>query len=437
MKLRITHKGASVHINLGIKVASECWDKENNKVVEHKKEKTFNSYISSKMTMAESLITKLSLMGTLNKYSALQLKTAIENGGQISLEKDSMKFYDYFVLSISKKKKSKTILSYETSLKRMREFDPMLEDRTFEEIDLKYMQRFDEWFDGRGVSINARAVYYRNIRAVFNGAVDDKLTDNYPFRQFKIKKTPTKKRNISVEELRMLRDYPVDDRFLEKYRDMFMMMFYLRGINAVDLFRMKESDIRLGRLNYIRSKTGKYYSVKIEPEARVLIEKYKGKEYLIDVCDGAKDHKDWETKYEGFLQRMTRGLKRIGPYIIKGNRGKKEIKPILPFISQYWCRHTSATLMMEIGYSNEIIASSLGHEYGNKTTNIYIEYNEAEVDKANRALIDYVNGNDMDIQLDEKVAEKAKELAKSMGMTANEVVEKIIEWYIQDCEKEK
>jgi integrase len=45
-----------------------------------------------------------------------------------------------------------------------------------------------------------------------------------------------------------------------------------------------------------------------------------------------------------------------------------------------------------MGYSNGLIASSLGHEDGNKTTNIYIEYNEVEVDKANRALIDFVNG---------------------------------------------
>lgn len=41
----------------------------------------------------------------------------------------------------------------------------------------------------------------------------------------------------------------------------------------------------------------------------------------------------------------------------------------------------------------------------------------------------------MDIELTEKTSEIVKELANSMGMTTNEVVEKIIEWYIQDCEK--
>lgn len=43
----------------------------------------------------------------------------------------------------------------------------------------------------------------------------------------------------------------------------------------------------------------------------------------------------------------------------------------------------------------------------------------------------------MDIRLNEKVAEKVKELANSQGMTADEAAEKIIEWFFEDCEKEK
>lgn len=250
----------------------------------------------------------------------------------------------------------------------------------------------DAWYDENGVTINSRAVYYRNIRSVFNDAKDEELTQSYPFRKFKIKKTPTKKRNLSIEELRILHRYPIDDKFKRKYRDIFMLMFYMRGINAVDLFGLKESNIRHGRINYIRSKTGKPYSVKIEPEMREIIDQYRGKEYLIDVCDGAKGERQWTAKYEGFLHRMDKGLKKIGPSRrLPGRGGKIEYDPILPQISQYWCRHTTATLMANMGYSFELIASSLGHDHGNPTTNIYIEYNEANVDKANRALIDFVN----------------------------------------------
>ena len=42
----------------------------------------------------------------------------------------------------------------------------------------------------------------------------------------------------------------------------------------------------------------------------------------------------------------------------------------------------------------------------------------------------------MFIKLDEKVAEKAEELANSMGMSIDETVNKIVQWYFEDNEKD-
>lgn len=387
--LRISHRQQCSHIGTGIKLNPDQWDGK--QIVNHPSEKSLNDFLITKTTMVEAALLKFGLTNNLNKFTATQLKVVAESGGETAEKSMGHSFVKFFQKCIEKKEKRKTILSYETSLKKLREADPLLDTRTFEDIDEVYIENIDSAWKSAGLSTNSRAVYFRNIRAVINDAIDEKLTTTYAFRKFSIKKEPTKKRNLSVEELRMLRDYPIVNEFQQKYRDLFMLCFYLRGINAVDLFGLKKTNIRLGRINYIRSKTGKPYSVKIEPEAKVLLDKYRGKDYLIDVCDGAKTQKEFDGKYEGFLQRMDRGLKKIGPYTRSGLGGKKKIDPILPFLSQYWCRHTCATLMDELGYSNEIIACSLGHEHGNPTTNIYIEYNEKKVDEANRALIDYVN----------------------------------------------
>lgn len=390
IKLRISHKKEKVYVGTGIKVAPHEWDGKS--VIGHKKAKTYNSIILALYGQAENLLANLKVSGQLNKYSAFQIKEMLDNGGELKEETTSHNFYEYYIICMEKKAKDKTKSSYNQALINLMKFDEKLKDRSFEDMDVKYIQRLDDWFEEREVKINSRAVYYRNIRAVFNSAIEDELTSNYPFKRFKIKKTPTKKRNLSVEELRKLRDYPIEDRFQKKYRDLFMLMFYLRGINAVDLFGLKESNIRHGRIDYIRSKTGKPYSVKIEPEMQELIDRYKGTEYLIDVCDGAKDYKEWKEKYEGFLHRMDRGLKKIGPSKrLPGRGGKIEFTPILPDISQYWCRHTTATLMSRMGVSIDLIACSLGHDNGNKTTNIYVEYSQEAVDKANRDLIDFVN----------------------------------------------
>ncbi|MDA9761249.1 hypothetical protein N9C87_07880, partial [Flavobacteriaceae bacterium] len=39
----------------------------------------------------------------------------------------------------------------------------------------------------------------------------------------------------------------------------------------------------------------------------------------------------------------------------------------------YTARHTFATQAKRMGFSNELIAESLGHTYGNAVTNIYLD----------------------------------------------------------------
>ena len=392
LKIRIATKKTKAYIGLEIRLTPEQWNEAENMVVNHTDEKSLNLFIKNRMTLAKAAILKLELQGPIERYSATELRDLIENHGEIKEDPNQAKFLEYYYARVEKMERRKTRLSNDTAIRKMQQFDPFLDEKTFENIDLQYIQNLDAFWEKQGLTPNSRAVYFRNIRAVFNDAIDDELTQNYPFRRFSIKTTPTQKRNLSIEELKLFKNYPIVNEFQQKYRDLFMLMFYMRGINAVDIFALKKSNIRAGRINYIRSKTGKSYSVKIEPEMQEIFDRYAGTDYLLDVCDGAKDQAEYESKYEGFLQRMDRGLKKIGTYERKGLGGKKTIKPIMPSgISQYWCRHTTATLMSDLGYSIELIASSLGHDNGHKVTNIYVEYNEKKVDEANRALIDYVN----------------------------------------------
>ena len=62
-----------------------------------------------------------------------------------------------------------------------------------------------------------------------------------------------------------------------------MLMFYLIGINAIDLFNLKQ--IVDGRIEYKREKTGKLYSIKVEPEAMEIINRYKGNKFLLNTLE--------------------------------------------------------------------------------------------------------------------------------------------------------
>lgn len=391
IKIRIQHNKCKAYLGTDIKVAPDQWDDANGVIVNHPQSRTLNILLGSKFQRAQEIILNLDLARKINDFSASELKEIIENDGVI-VDKNRKRFMEFYLDCMAAKKKESTRSSYMQALNNLQRFDPLLSDKYFEDINLEYLQKLDSWLEGRGVTTNSRAVYYRNIKSVFNDAIASELTSEYPFKRFKIKTTPTKKRNLSIEELRLLSSFHTTYGTHAKYRDMFMLMFYMRGINAVDLFGLKESNIRNGRINYIRAKTGKPYSVKIEPEMQEIIDRYKGKDYLIDVCDGTKNEKEWATRYKGFLKRMDKGLKKIGPVTWTKQQGPSpEFKPILPMISQYWCRHTCATMMAELDIPFATISASLGHDHGLKVTNIYIEYNEKKVDDANRKLIDYVN----------------------------------------------
>lgn len=105
--------------------------------------------------------------------------------------------------------------------------------------------------------------------------------------------------------MRTLINYPCEE-YQIIYRDMFILMFYLCGINAVDLLNARPDALCNGRLEYVRAKTHKPYSVKVEPEAMEIINRYRGKRFLLNIMDTRKNYKD-------FLHRMGNALKQIGP----------------------------------------------------------------------------------------------------------------------------
>ena len=397
IKLRITHgRGKTAYISTGIKIKEDQWDGKN--IINHKKQDTLNAYLNGKIGNAEKIHTKLFVAGLLDNYSVSELKKIIENNGEVPIEEKSKgNFMLTFQDCMERKEKANTKLSYESTMTSLRKYDTLIDQKTFEEIDIKFLEAYDSWLNKQGVKQNSRNVYYRNIRTVFNRAIDDEITTAYPFRKFKIRKQATKKRSLTIDELRTLRDFPCED-WQKKYVDMFFLMFYLIGINGVDLFQATKKQVKRGRLEYERSKTYKDYSIKIEPEAQEIIDKYKGKELLLNICEGHPD-------YKYILQRMSKVLKTIGPSERKGRGGKKTHTPLFPDISQYWCRHTWATIAAELDIPKETIAAALGHDMGNSTTAIYINFNQKKVDEANRRVIDFVNKQKVvSIREDEKTA---------------------------------
>ena len=332
---------------------------------------------------AETVIFTLEQQEKLKSTTDKALKKLIEDA--ISSKVENQKTFLYYLDEfVSKKTNQGTKSIYTTTRNKIEEYDSHC---TFESMDKSWLENFEAWM-AKTMKVNAYAIHLRNIRSVFNYAIDEEYTTLYPFRRFSIKKEETRKRSLTAEQLRLLRDYPCEE-YQIRYRDMFMLMFYLIGVNAADLFNAKHSALVNGRFEYKRAKTGKLYSIKVEPEAQAIIEKYKGKDYLLNIMDEYGNYKD-------FLHRMGIGLKQIGETERKGLGGKKSRNPLFPDLSSYWARHTWATVAAELDVPKELIAHALGHSWANSTTtDIYIRFDMKKVDEANRKVIDFVNNINM------------------------------------------
>lgn len=344
------------------------------------KNAALRSILSKAETESILLVSSRTIQNMDDKRYKEHLKKAIF--GKESNDRPKV-FIDYLDEFISLKDREGTITLYNTTRNKISEFD---EKATFKSMDKNWLLAFERWMINSGLKVNSYAIHLRNIRAIFNYAIDQEYTTLYPFRKFKIKKEETRKRALTVEEVRLLRDFPCE-KYQERYRDMFLLMIYLIGVNAVDLFMAPNNAIigdrfEFGRFEYKRAKTGKFYSIKLEPEAHEIIKRYKGKNYMLNIMDEIED-------YKNFLHSMDIVLKEIGPMERKGRGGKKERQPLFPDLSSYWSRHTWATIAASLDIPKEVIAEALGHT-SNSVTDIYIKFDHKKVDQANRAVIDLI-----------------------------------------------
>jgi site-specific recombinase XerD len=380
IKIYVTHKGKSFIIKTPFKAKKNEWD-INQFDIKSNNARAKNIALRSLINRVENLIIKLEESGKLNVISGKVLKEYIEKdiSGKNYNDKDFFSVLDKFV---SLKNNLRTRNVYEWTKDTIIKFDT---DANFDSIDITWLKRFENYLINKGSKTNTIAIHFRNIRSVFNYAIDEEIINKYPFRRFKIKKEETIKRSMTIDELRLLKDYKCEEH-QEKYRDLFMLTFYLIGINSIDLFNLKT--ITKGRIEYYRAKTKKLYSIEVLPPAMDIINKYKGEKYLLNILDNYKDYKD-------FSKRMNRNLKEIGEIKRVGLGGKKIRNPLFPDITIYHARHSWATIASELDIPKETISAALGHEIGSKITGIYINFDMKKVDEANRKVMNYLFGGEI------------------------------------------
>lgn len=384
IKIVITRKGTTALIGTDIKVFPNQWDAKKQIVVNHENAKRINLYISKFKVRIETIIMEIEESGQVYGMNASKVKDHIMSILNPQEEENDGTLFVRRYMQFAERKNAKTSRRiYLNTLAKIRQFDRNIDKLHFEDIDRRWLMDFDYFLEHTLKNVaNTRAICFHNICAVFNDAINDEVTTCYPFRKFKIKTEPTKKRSLTIEQLRNLFNAKVRESYQE-YIDVFKLLFFLCGINIVDLFKLTNDSLVNGRIEYKRSKTGRKYSIKVEPEAMEIINKYRGEKHLLIMSD---EH----DVYKYYTTVLNHALKRIGNEIGRTKNNESIMDAVEPKISSYWARHTWATIAAELDIPKETIAAGLGHSIGSPITSIYIDFNLKKVDEANRKIIDYV-----------------------------------------------
>ena len=291
-KLVIFNNQTSAYISLGISLPEKAWVKDGAErpvITTYPGARIINDDIQALYIRIRKIVSDLEFSGQAEGMKATEVKKHILSTMADTPKKAEVSFSSFAQDYTEGCRSNKTRQNYLYTASKLKEFTQK-EIIPFEEITHIFLREFDDYLSGSGSGINTRSIHFRNIRAVFNRAVDDEIIpqDLYPFRKFKIKSEEKDKVSLSAEQVKTLYNYEFETKTLDMARDYWMLSFFLCGINPVDLYHLKKPN-KDNIVSFTRQKeaSASHYTIRllIQPEAQEIINRYtdSNSEYLLNL----------------------------------------------------------------------------------------------------------------------------------------------------------
>lgn len=379
LKIKVCKDRKTRYINLGVSTKAEYWDFEKNQPKSTCPDRELlEKLISSKISEVKSKIVELKSED--KEFSATTLVDKVSNPVRFVTVGELFKQY---LSRLEEEKRTGYRLSIQQTYNSLIKFNRHL-DIPFSEMDCNLLRRYETWLRKQSKSENTIGIRFRNIRTIFNLAIDMELVkqEDYPFKKFKVAKLhqETAKRALSKDEILAVTNYPTDgkDFYTRLAVALFTFSYFMGGINFVDMAYLTDKNITEGRLIYHRKKTSKLINLPLQEKALMVLKEYKdnSKGYLFPILSNA--HKTEQQK-----------LNRLHKVITKVNKALKAIGEELNIpikLTTYCARHSYATVLKRAGVATSIISESLGHS-SERVTQIYLDsFENKQIDKAMKYL---------------------------------------------------
>ena len=299
IKLVVYYERTNKKYGLKVSVTEEDWERLKQPRVKQEILLSIKRIMDTELGRANDIVIKLGKEFTIDLFDALYLDKEINNSKL--KEKDLLySMFDEFISNLRKEERIGNATAYETAKNSLKKFSP---DLPIQKVTPQFLQEYENWMVKEGKSITTVGIYLRSFRTIVNIAKDNGyFTDRtYPFglkakKKYEIPDGENIKKALPIEDLMKIINAEFKTEEGEFARDLWLFSMYCNGMNMVDIYSLKYSNIIDDFLYFNRTKTLRTkkkqvpISIYISEPVAEIIEKWGNKDksqnsYIFSVFD--------------------------------------------------------------------------------------------------------------------------------------------------------
>lgn len=342
VRIAIRHKRCTCYIVTRYVVEESQF--KNGRVVRHPEAPSINSSLRNMLNEYQERLDAISNVGN---YTCRQVKEILTQNKIASEHSTLDEIAKEYIGGFRQEGRDSYAALVERSVRYFMEF--LRGDINLSDISPQTIMMFTRWLKKNGKKDTYISTIIAHIRAIINRAVSDMYVsyDISPFCSCKSVQAPVRQLDLPVEDFIRIRDVGLEKKKLRMARDLFLLSFYMGGMNLIDIMRY---DFRqAGRVEYVRAKSSgrtageNVTSVTMHPLARKIIDRW------MDRKTGKLDF-GYKYTYHNFSQYVGYCIKEVAALAGVKNR-----------VTFYSARKSFAQYASELGVPDGIIDYCLGH----------------------------------------------------------------------------
>ena len=341
---------------------------KNGRVVRHENASNINACLRKQMSEYEEILASISYLSAISCTELIHIITHEQNKKGITFKTISNEYLNFMKDEERQKSYSLYKIASERFIKYMKGDFPLIQLTPF------HIQEYATELRKEGLTDTTVRIYLTLIKVILNyaGKMNYITYSIHPFVLFKMPVSNVRELDLSVEELKKIRSAKLPKPSLAITRDIFMLTYYLGGINLRDLlaYNFKDKDA----MRYIRHKTRNSKKgvneivFTIQPEAKAIIRKYQSQ--------GGELRFGKYTSYKRIYSLIFRNIDKVA-----------ELSGVNKKVTYYSARKTFAQHGYNLGIQIEKIEYCIGHSMkNNRPIFNYIKIMQEHADKVFREI---------------------------------------------------